>query len=70
MKKSEMKKQLVLFLHECIERDKFNYSETVDALLDFLDSCGMLPPGYVPEDPDNVMIKLDMLDKVYKWEDE
>lgn len=44
MKRSRMLEQGALFLQECLERDKFSYAETMDALLDYLEIEGMRPP--------------------------
>ena len=49
MKRSEMEKEIILFIDECINRDGFSLKETGEALLDFIEGCGMLPPCYLCE---------------------
>jgi elongation factor P--beta-lysine ligase len=36
-KEKDLIEQIALFLQECRERDKFDYLETAEALIDFLD---------------------------------
>ena len=45
MKRSEMQTEIELFIDKCINRDGLTVKETAECLLDFIEGCGMLPPG-------------------------